>query len=941
MESMRVGGLVSGLDTNAIIENLMTTAKEPINRMNEKVDLLTWEQTQYNDILTALSDLKSALLPLRMESTFKSKLATSTSSDVAGATASVNTPPGSYTLKVDQTAEPSYAVSTYTNYAMIKNGAGVEDFSSLTKYKYNQIEGQHKVTVTNSNSTWIATDTFTSKSNQKFNKMAASAMASFLIDSNGKLKNRVNETLSFVFTYNGEAKSVDISMDYPVNTYVTTIAQNLEQRINAVIDKNLSKDGSQSVAIRVDRDETTGNFSFGFYDTTSDSKIEVIGFRDPNYDPSNPSATDSSTATALAKNLGVYFNQDISQPVSTSEMTNTVVSNSAENLGKKINSAEGGLIMGAQFKFASGGLETGTFSVNQDSTANNRIASKSTFTGATFSKLASATKEEIDAWMKTALGAADSNDSSGKPYMKNFFDTQPSDDTNGFFHINGVRIDINDYRTLTPERLIGLINGSGAGVTASFDRDEGVFKIESNTPGSGDVTMGKDGDTSDILSIMKVTIPSGATYTRGKTDGTIDTSAKLSGTDSGLTTSITSGIFTINGVSIYVDTSTDTLESVMKKINSSGAGVTINYDSTTDKFSMSGTGTERIKLGSPNDSSNFLAAINLTYNAYKEIEVGSEGKSAVFTINGTKYTRGSNTVTDAVAGMTINISNTGTTVINVSIDTDKAIDAMAGFAAKYNELMNKLSPTEPSDSDRDKYSNVLSEKDKADMSEDDIKNYEKNYNRIQYYDMVSKSSELRYLKLNLRSNIMNEIVLSNNKFRSLSDLGVIIAGSDTRNTNVTRLGLLFDVSTDKEELAKYIKESTDFISTITAYPDDAYKFFTENTEVRISKSTGKVITDSNSKEEYTTVSYTGWARRYDTFLVNNTSTTSTLYKKAGTNGTLDTQISNLKKQIETQTTRAENYLERMWAQFAAMEERVQNMQTQASYLTQISGLSSS
>lgn len=940
MESMRVGGLVSGLDTNAIIDNLMTTAKEPINRMNQEIDVLTWEQTQYNDFISALTDLKSTLLPLKMESTFKSKIAVSTNTSVAEAIASVNTPPGTYTLKVEQTAVPSYAYSSYTTYSMVNSGAGIEDFDITKKLKYNQLEGSHTVKISNpNNNTWIATDTFVPNSSSNITKMSASSMSN-IIDGSGKLTQDINETLTFVFTYNGEAKSIDINFNYKAGDYTTTIAQDLEKQINEAIDNNLSKDGKQSIAVRVDRDNNSGLFNFAFYDTSNSSDISVIGFRDINYDPNNPTLTDNTTATRLAKNLGFYYNQDIKKAVSTKEITNTIVSNNATNLATKLNKNGGSLITGATFKIATTGIEEGSFKINQDSTLNNRIATKSNYTGANFTGLVTATDEEIDAWMKTSLSVDQNTDQNGQPYTRNFFDIKPSSDTNGYFHINGVQIDIYDYSTLTPERLLGLINGSGAGVTASFDFENRVFKLESNETGSGKITLGQVGDTSNILDVLKLSVPTGGTYNAGKTAGSIDTTSSLSSVDLGMTTPITSGLFTINGVSIYLDTATDTLETVMKKINSSGAGVTITYDSSTDKFSLMGEGFDKIKLGSPTDSSNFLEAINLTYNAYEEIEIGTEGKKSIFSINGVQYERDSNNVNDTIPGIQLTLMDVGTTVINVKIDTDKAVDAMAEFASQYNELINKLNPTEPSREDREKYASALTDEQKSSMSEDEIKEYQKNYERVQYYNLVSKSTELRYLKFHLRDYIMKEITLPNNKFGSLSEIGVEIAGADIQNIDITKLGLLFDVTTDKEELAKYIKENTDFTNIIQENADDVYKFFTENSEVKISKVTGKVITNTNSNEEYYTVAYEGWARRYDTFLVNSTTTTSALYKKAGKNGAIDSKISNLKERIEAQTLRAENYLERMWAQFAAMEERVASIQSQSSYLAQLSANSS-
>ena len=38
MEGLRVSGLISGMDTDAIVEAYMTSAKAPINRLNQQID---------------------------------------------------------------------------------------------------------------------------------------------------------------------------------------------------------------------------------------------------------------------------------------------------------------------------------------------------------------------------------------------------------------------------------------------------------------------------------------------------------------------------------------------------------------------------------------------------------------------------------------------------------------------------------------------------------------------------------------------------------------------------------------------------------------------------------------------------------------------------------------------------------------------------------------
>ena len=213
------------------------------------------------------------------------------------------------------------------------------------------------------------------------------------------------------------------------------------------------------------------------------------------------------------------------------------------------------------------------------------------------------------------------------------------------------------------------------------------------------------------------------------------------------------------------------------------------------------------------------------------------------------------------------------------------------------------------------------------MSEYEIKKYQENYEKIQYYDLVTRSSELRTLKTNIRANLTKTINSDNSKFKSITQVGINIAGSSTRDTTITKLGLLFDVSTDQEKLAEYIKEQSDFVSILSENPDDVFYFFTDSETV--------YEKDEKGKETSKIVSV-GWARVYSDYLDKTVNSTSALYKKTATNGTIESEISLLKNQIESQTTRVEMYLERLYSQFAAMEERISTLQQSASYLTNLS-----
>ena len=929
MEGLRVSGLISGMDTDAIVKAYMTSAKAPINRLNQQIEELNYEKTTYNSFITMITDVKNSMLSLKMESTFKSKTTTSSVETVASALASITTPPGTYTLKVDQVAEPAYASSIYTNKVVSQVGAGIKSFSPSFS-PYDQLEGTHTVDIyTGSNygynDKWFAKDTFKGNLNDTYMVNHADKADKTLVNGNGELTQDIKGDFTFVYEYNGEQKSFTVSMDYKAGTSLNKLASYLDLEINAKIDALHGNNSQQTMKVTLNVDDN--GFNFSFYDVDSQNDIEVLGFVDAadTGDPSDPGYVPTPTSK-LIDDLGLnatYKSQ------STKEITNVMVSTSSEKLGTKLNSADqGGFFAPGKIEFEDGkGPKEGTFKIYQDSSAICRPETYTTFYGDKFDKIANANpaieKEEIDNWLNTKIG---SKTSAGNTF---FDDGTVFEDLNGEFYINGVKIEITDYKQLTPNELMAKINGSGAGVTMTYDYDNNRFQISNNTGGAVELTLGNDRDTSKFFDIFKVGLNSGATYVRGQNKGTLDTSTTISKLDPSFTYPVKSGTFTINGVSIYVDINNDSISDVISKVNKSGAGVTMTYDSTTDKFSLTSTNGERIKVGGPNDTSTFLLSTGLLYMQTSEQTIGTEGKDAVFSMNGVKYTRDSNEISDVVPGMSFTINTTGTTVFNVKIDTDKAVTALAEFASKYNTLINALNPTEIAYNDelRDNYGEPLTDDKKASMSEDEIKKYQENYEKVQYYDLVTRSSELRALKTNLRSQLTTTINSENSKYSSITEVGITIAGSDTRDTNVTKLGLLFDVSTDAEELAEYIKENSEFVSILSENPDDVYNFFAD------SKTVYETGTDGKETSKIVNV---GWAKVYSDFLDTNINSTSALYKKTSTNGTIESEISSLKEQVESQTNRVEMYLERLYAQFTAMEERLSTLQQSSSYLTNLS-----
>lgn len=148
-------------------------------------------------------------------------------------------------------------------------------------------------------------------------------------------------------------------------------------------------------------------------------------------------------------------------------------------------------------------------------------------------------------------------------------------------------------------RLQGLTGSlSVSGKTAKVDGN-GVTASAGPTAATGTFTV-------DVLQLATGTTAAGTPISAG-----VNSSAVLA--DSGIGTSVTAGNFSINGMSIAVDPAVDTLDDVIARINSSGAGVTatLQNDVHGRPNILSLSSGSSIMLGTGADTSNFLSATNL------------------------------------------------------------------------------------------------------------------------------------------------------------------------------------------------------------------------------------------------------------------------------------------------------------------------------------------
>jgi len=155
------------------------------------------------------------------------------------------------------------------------------------------------------------------------------------------------------------------------------------------------------------------------------------------------------------------------------------------------------------------------------------------------------------------------------------------------------------------------------------------------------------------------------------------------------------GNFTVNGQTISVVT-TDTVATIRDKINSTpNVGVTASVVDTV----VSGVTKSILVLKSnttgtagamtlTEDSSQVLTTLGVLVNGSPNVQVAAQ--DAEFTVDGVAVTSGSNTVTTAVPGVTLELKGTGSATLEVKADLDTMVGKVRDFVNAYNDALAKL-----------------------------------------------------------------------------------------------------------------------------------------------------------------------------------------------------------------------------------------------------------
>lgn len=378
--------------------------------------------------------------------------------------------------------------------------------------------------------------------------------------------------------------------------------------------------------------------------------------------------------------------------------------------------------------------------------------------------------------------------------------------------------------------------------------------------------------------------------------------------------------FTINGkeIAVYED---DTMSSLMDRINNSGAGVKLTYQSAADKFTFTSTengASGAVEMKGNGDLLNGLFGVNNdTPDANGDVSVDIRGKDAIVAVkyNGSdevvELIRDSNSFT--VDGLTIGVKGKfgyqGDTVdtidkdaavgIDARVNTDNIVDSIKDMVEQYNKIVDLVNSELTTRPDKE-YAPLTSEQ-KKELTESEIKLYEEKAKS----GMLYGDSDLRTLSSDLR------FVVSGGMAEALKNIGITTSTLYSDNGKLTL---------DESKLRAMLE----------ADPEAVEKAFT--TKSGNENQNGLATNLKNVMDKY--VKTMGSMQKKGILIRKAGSKSSPM---SLTENALYDQIKAVKEAITKLNTRLETERDRYIAQFTSLETLISQMNSQSSWLSQFGG----
>lgn len=387
-------------------------------------------------------------------------------------------------------------------------------------------------------------------------------------------------------------------------------------------------------------------------------------------------------------------------------------------------------------------------------------------------------------------------------------------------------------------------------------------------------------------------ISSAAITATGNTKDTLATQFGISGS---FNISIKNGDTT---KTIAVDSSKSIYE-LVSSINNSGANVTASYDTTLDRFFLytNGTGSRSGIDFSGSDA----AGLSFLTDNLKISTAAVAGKDAQFQLDGIDLVQPTNNFT--ISGINYSLKAVGGSAENpvkimASPDIDKTVENVKSFIESYNAMLAKVNG-EISEARYADYS-PLTDEQKAEMEETDIALWtEKAKSGLLRHDSI-----LRELIDGVRNNLSSPVAGITGNYNTASTIG-ITTGSYTEGGKL------------------YLNE-TKLRAALAADPDAVNKLFAASGE-------------TGSQQGISVRLYNTLKAGMDKIVAQAGTTASV---SGDTKSSLTKQINTYTKDLYNLNKRLQDIEDRYYDQFTAMDEVLQKLSSQSSWLAQQFGTGS-
>jgi len=393
-------------------------------------------------------------------------------------------------------------------------------------------------------------------------------------------------------------------------------------------------------------------------------------------------------------------------------------------------------------------------------------------------------------------------------------------------------------------------------------------------------------------------------------DGTIKTLASQFGIAGTISFTLEGKL--VNGVrqskDFSIDTSTYTINTLTNEISSAGLGITASYDSSTNRFYLTttGTGTDNgIKVSS--DPSSFLSdatgAGSGTLKLLTQTGTLYQGQSAQFNFGDTSnLTSQSNTATVNGINLTLKQGGGATSTITVSSDVNAVYNSIKSFIDQYNTTIGLVN----SEMAEERYKDYLplTDEQRGELSD----------SQESAWDAKAKSGMLKNDDLLSRA-VKNIRSAMSGKVDGISS--VTIGGQSIKHNTLASIGIITGLYSEGGKL--YLeKDGATLKEAIQNDPDGVMKLFTNTSTVSGEKGIAVRLYDEVNRGVNDIIDKAG------------VQSISKLYDSS----TLGKNLNSISKQINEWEDRLIKVEDRYWRQFTAMEKAISQMNSQSAWLSQ-------